>query len=103
MLFSGCWMVRPPPPPPAIMRSCIERGFGRAVLLLEDPRPQPAAGAELGHLLPEVAVDVEVEGEAAGELVDVEPALERVVDVGLGDGQAVGHLLGGVAPDSRMW
>jgi len=40
-----------------------------------------AAGAELGHLFPEVAVYVEVEGDSSAELVYIETAIEEVLHI----------------------
>src|SRR3990172_6122481 len=68
------------------------------VLLFHNPGPEAAAGAELRHLLEEVSMDVEVEGEPRGEIIDGEPAREDVVDVGPGDEKRVGHLLDRVRP-----
>ena len=45
-------------------------------------RPDPPRGAVLGDLLEEVDVGVEEEAQARREIVDVEAALERVLDVG---------------------
>ena len=57
-------------------------------------RPQPPAGAEFRHLLEQIAENVEVERQPAGELVDVEAARQRRVGIGLGDGEGVTHFLG---------
>src|SRR3712207_8718210 len=52
-------------------------------------------GAELGHLLEDVVVAVEEEGQARGELVDGQPDVERRLDVGDPARQREGHLLHG--------
>src|SRR5690606_14244649 len=46
----------------------------RAEALLHDARPYAPRRAELGDLLEQVVVDVEEEGEATGEAIDVEAA-----------------------------
>ena len=69
-----------------------------AVALAQEPGPEATTRAELRHLLPEVAEDVEVEGQAASAAVRVQPPVERSLEVGASDRQAVGHLLGGVRP-----
>ncbi len=54
----------------------------RAVRLAQLARPDPAGGAELRDLLEEVDLRVEEEAQARGEVVDVEAALDRLLDVG---------------------
>ncbi len=54
----------------------------RAIAVAQLPRPDATGGAVLRDLLEEVEVRVEEEGEARRELVDVEAALDRRLDVG---------------------
>ena len=58
-----------------------------------DSRPQPARGAELGHLLEQVIVRVEEERQLRGEIVDGQAGGQRRLDVGDGVGQREGHFL----------
>ena len=53
-----------------------------AVGLAQLARPDPAGGAVLGDLLEEVDLRVEEEAQARGERVDVDAALDRLLDVG---------------------
>ena len=76
------------------MRSQPDSGLLGAVAVEDDFRPQPPPGAEFRHLLEQIAEDVEVERQPAGELVDVEAARQRRVGIGLGDGEGVAHFLG---------
>ena len=62
-LLCGCCAVSVEPAVWAWKRSISERSVFGAEALLHDLGPQPAGGAELGHLLEEVVVDVEEEGE----------------------------------------
>ena len=64
-----------------------------AVGLAHLPRPDPARRAVLGDLLEEVDVGVEEEGEPRGEVVDVEAALDRPLDVGEAVLEREGELL----------
>jgi hypothetical protein len=66
-----------------------------AVALAQHPRPDPPGRAVLGDLLEEVDVRVEEERQPRRELVDVQPARDRVLDVGEPVGQREGELLGG--------
>ena len=75
--------------------------LGDAVALAQVGGPDLATGAELGHLLPHVAVDVQVVADAAGEGIGVVATLHHFVDVGVGDQEGVGHLLGGGGAGSR--
>jgi len=72
--------------------------------LLHDCGPHPAGGAELRGLLEDVVVGVKEEGELRGELVDVEPGVDRgglhVLDP-VAEGER--DLLGRRRPASRMW
>ena len=54
----------------------------RAVRVAHLARPDPAGGAQLRDLLEEVDLRVEEEGQPRGERVDVEAALDRLLDVG---------------------
>ena len=56
-------------------------------------RPDPPGGAVLRDLLEEVEVGVEEEGQARREVVDVEPALDRPLDVGEAVREREGELL----------
>ena len=67
----------------------------RAEALAHEPRPKPARGAELRDLFEEVVVRVEEEGEARGELVDLQARVDRGLDVGDGVGEREGDLLHG--------
>ena len=65
--------------------------------LAHDPGPHPAGGPELGHLLEDVVVAVEEEGQARRELVDGQPGVEGGLHVGDPVGQRERHLLHGRA------
>src|SRR5829696_5592488 len=65
----------------------------RPEALAHDPRPHPAHGAELGHLLEDVVVAVEEERQARAEVVDLEPGVDRALDVGDAVGQRERDLL----------
>ena len=54
----------------------------RAEALLHRVRPHVAGGAELGHLLEDVVVAVEEEGQAGREVVDLQAGVERRLHVG---------------------
>ena len=56
-------------------------------------RPQLARGAELRDLLEDVVVAVEEEGQAGGEVVDVEPGVDRRLHVGHAVGERERDLL----------
>ena len=86
MLFSGCCLVRP-----AAAGQHAELpgpGIPGLVTVPDQAGPQAARGPELGDLFEEVAVDVQIEGNAPDEVVDGQPPLQHVVDVGGGDGEA---------------
>ena len=57
--------------------------------------PDAAGGAVLGDLLEEVVVGVEEEGEARGEVVDVDARVDAGLDVGDAVGQGEGQFLHG--------
>ena len=57
--------------------------------------PDPARGAVLGDLLEEVDLRVEEERQPGGEVVDVEAARDRVLDVGEAVLERERELLGG--------
>ena len=63
--------------------------------LLHSPGPEAAGGAELGHLLHEVVVNVEEEAQPAGEGIDVQSAFHRRVHIGDAVAEGEGDLLGG--------
>ena len=65
----------------------------RAVALAHVARPDAARGAQLGDLLEEVEVAVPEEREPRREVVDVEPALEALLDVGEAVGERERQLL----------
>ena len=50
--------------------------------LFHELGPESARGSEFGDLLEKVIVDVEKETESAGELIHIEPALDRRLHVG---------------------
>ena len=65
----------------ACVRSIIERGFfapKRSFMML---RPHAARRAQLGDLFEEVVVQVPEERQARREFIDVEAALDRILDV----------------------
>ena len=70
----------------------------RPEALAHDRRPHPAGDPELGDLLEQLAPGREEERQPAGEVVDVEAALDGRLDVGDGVGQGEGQLLGGRRP-----
>src|SRR5260370_42254320 len=67
----------------------------RAEAVLHDARPQAARGAVLGDFLEEVVMNVEEEGEAACEVVDLEARLDGRFDVGGAVGDRKGEVLRG--------
>ena len=69
----------------------------RAVLLLEQARPEAPDRAVLGDLFEEVVVGVEDPADAGGEFVDREAAFKGRVHIGTGVGEAEADLLGGRA------
>ncbi len=71
-------------------------GIGRSVPFLEVLRPELASGPELGDLFPQVPEDVEVEGDPASHVVDVESPCEGFIDVAVGDLESERDLLCGV-------
>ena len=80
----------------------VEADHLRALLRGAEPlahqlRPHPARRAELRDLLEDVVVAVEEEGEAAGEVVDLEAAVERRLGVGDRVREGEAHLLDGRA------
>ena len=74
-------------------RSSHERGSFAPKRVAHVPRPDAARGAELGDLLEEVEVAVEEEREPRREVVDVEAARDRRLDVLDAVGQREGQLL----------
>ncbi len=82
MLTSGCWAVSETPGGLGV-EAHPHRGLVLgAVGLLHLARPDAPRGAVLGDLLEEVDVRVEEEAEPRGEVVDVQAALDRLLDVG---------------------
>src|SRR5215203_206303 len=67
--------------------------LGRPEALLNDLRPHPTSSPVLGDLLEEVVVGVKEKGEARGEVVHLEPGVERGPDVGDSVGEGEGELL----------
>ena len=67
----------------------------RPEALLHRVRPHVAGGAELGDLLEDVVVAVEEEGQAGGEVVDLQAGVERRLHVGHAAGEREGDLLDG--------
>src|ERR1019366_8319709 len=66
-----------------------------AEALAHDLRPHPAGGPELGHLLKDVVVAVEEEGQAGSEAIDLQARVKRGLNVGDPLGQREGDLLDG--------
>ncbi len=73
----------------------LRAGVFGAEALAHDLRPEAAGGAELGDLLEEHVMGVEEEGELAGEGVDIQPGVERGLDIGDAVGEGEADLLGG--------
>ena len=78
---------------------CVETaherlGVGGAVAVLHPGGPDAAGGPELADLLEEVAVGIEEERKARGEVVHVEPGGDGGLDIGEAVGQSEGQLLG---------
>ena len=69
--------------------------LARPEAVVHDRGPHPAGGAELRDLLEEIVVDVEEEGQAGAELIDVESPPHGRVDVGDAVGEREAELLGG--------
>jgi len=79
MLFSGCCAVSP-----ACLRVEPEHHRPRVLRtepLAHDPCPEPTRGAELRHLLEEVHVAGEEEGQARGEVIDAQAGVDRRLHV----------------------
>ncbi len=70
-------------------------GITRPELLAHHPRPDPAGGPELGHLLQQRRAGHEEERQPGGEVVDGQSGAQGGADVLLGVGQCEGDLLGG--------
>ena len=81
-LFSGCWAVSVDPPVCAWKRSACARGLVAPKRSRMISRPQTPGGAELRHLLEEVVVRVEEEGEPSTELIRREARLDGRLAVG---------------------
>ncbi len=92
-LFSGCWAVSVEPAVWVWKRRRHESGSAGVEALAHDACPQAAGGAELGHLLQEVVVGVEEEGQLRGELVHRQPGPQGGLDVGDAVGQGEGDFL----------
>ena len=73
-------------------------GVGDSETLLHEPRPQTSRAAELRHLLDEVRVTGEEEGEPLPEVVRVEPRRARRPHVLEAVGEGEGDLLGSRRP-----
>ena len=97
MLFSGCWAVRVDAARLRVEAQHLGLRALRTEALGHDVSPHPPGGAELGHLLEDVVVAVEEEGQARSEVVHVEPLLDRRLHVGDPGGQREGDLLHGRA------
>ena len=93
MLFSGCWAVSVEPPVWVWKRSSFEASALRGEALRHDAVPHAPGGAELGHLLEDVVVAVEEEGQAGPEVVDVEAGIDGRLHVRDGVGEREGDLL----------
>ena len=93
MLFSGCCAVSVEPPVCAWKRSASAFGFVAPKRSRMIARPQPPRRAELRHLLEEVVVRVEEEGEPRAELVRREARRDRRLAVGDAVREREGELL----------
>ena len=93
MLLCGCCAASVTPPVCVWKRIFSERSSFDAEALAHDARPHPAGGAELRHLLEDVVVPVEEEGEPRAELVDLEAGVDRGLHVGDRVGEREAHLL----------
>ena len=82
MLLSGCCAVSDTPAVCAVEAHQERALVARAVGVAQLARPDPARGAVLRDLLEEVDVRVEEEAQPRREVVDVEAALDRLLDVG---------------------
>ena len=67
----------------------------RMKMLAHDAGPDAARGAELRYLFQKVVMRVEEEGEARGEAIDVETAVDRGLHIGHSIRQGEGDLLRG--------
>ena len=95
-LLSTDWAVRREPAVWTWKRHIIERGVLRAEAVAHDARPHPARGAELGHLLEQLAPGGEEERQPRRR-TRRRPgrATTRRLDVGDAVGEREGELLGG--------
>ena len=82
MLLSGCCAVRQTPGGLDVRAHQPAARVGRAERLAQLARPDPARRAQLGDLLEEVDLGVEEEAQARREVVDVEAARDRLLDIG---------------------
>ena len=82
MLFSGCWAVSDTPAVCTCVRISHDFGFLRPERVAQLARPDPPRRAVLRDLLEEVDVRVEEEAQPRREVVDVEAAVDRLLDVG---------------------
>ena len=63
------------------------------VCLADDFRPQASAAPELSDLFEKISIDVKIERKTRGEGVDIQTALQGLVDIRLGDAEGIRHFL----------
>ena len=97
MLLTGCCAVSVTPPVCVWKRIIIALRVGRAEAVAHGLGPHPPGGAELRHLLEDVVVAVEEEGQPRRELVDREAGVDRRLHVGHPVGERERDLLDGRA------
>jgi hypothetical protein len=90
---SGCWAVSCTPAVWVWKRSIWRLRVLRAEAVAHDRRPQPPGGPELRDLLEQRRAGHEEEAQPRRERVDVEPGVERRLDVGDAVGEREGDLL----------
>ena len=103
MLFSGCCAVSETPAVWAWKRISHDSRVLRAERVAQLARPDPPRRAVLRDLLEEIDVRVEEERQPRREVVDVQTALDRLLDVGEPVLERERQLLRAVEPASRMW
>ena len=95
MLFSGCWAVSDDARRLRVEAHPPGARVLRAEALAQLARPDAPRGAVLGDLLEEVDLGVEEEAQPRREVVDVEAALDGLLDVGQAVLDRERELLGG--------
>ena len=79
MLFNGCCAVNDTPAVCTCVRINHDFGFLRAERVAQLARPDPPRRAVLRDLLKEIDVRVEEEAQPRREIIDIQPAVDRLL------------------------